>query len=33
MDIHHLKAALPDAREEAFILQAQNSHPAICLLQ
>ncbi len=33
MDIHHLKAALPDAREEAFILQAQNSHPAICLRQ
>lgn len=33
MDIHQLKAALPDAQEDAFILQAQHSHPAICLLQ
>ena len=33
MDIWHLKAALLEAREDRFLLQAPNCHPAVCLLQ
>lgn len=32
-DIWHLKAALLKARENSFLLQVPNCHPAVCLLQ